>query len=93
MPFKRIAAAAAAALLAVVLVPAPARADGSHECFSGERGPDGSGGYTLTAWGCAGTGYADVMVSILFGVASGTYTCASVFPWNGTLSGTGCRLS
>ncbi|MFB4263529.1 hypothetical protein [Nonomuraea sp. GTA35] len=93
MTFRRRAACAAGiAVLALSVLAAPARADGSHECFSGERSPAGDA-YTLTGWGCGGAGYVDVTVIIRFGPAAGTYVCGHIFPWNGTLSGNGCRIS
>ncbi|UBU10235.1 hypothetical protein [Nonomuraea gerenzanensis] len=91
MSLRRIAAAAGAALLALSLIAVPARADGSHECFSGVRTPDGEH-YDLSAGGCAGAGYYQVTVVILVGDARGTYSCASVFSWNGSLTGERCLL-
>ncbi|MEV0822229.1 hypothetical protein [Nonomuraea rubra] len=93
MTFQRRAAGAAGiAVLTLSMLAAPARADGSHECFSGERSPAGDM-YTLSGWGCSGAGYADVTVILRFGAAAGTYVCGYAFPWNGTLSGNRCRIS
>ncbi|MCG5218487.1 hypothetical protein [Streptosporangium sp. KLBMP 9127] len=90
---KRFAALAlGTALLAASLPAAPAHADGSHSCFFGDRAQD-EDGYTLTAWSCTGTGYSAVTVTIVSGAAAGVYTCRTAFPWNGTLSGSGCHIS
>ncbi|TYB53014.1 hypothetical protein FXF51_50495 [Nonomuraea sp. PA05] len=88
MSLSRIAATA---LLVVSLNAAPARADGSHECFSGSRTWDGTY-FELSASGCDGVGYSQVTVLIRFGPAQGAYSCASVFSWNGTLAGDRCGL-
>ncbi|MEV0347642.1 hypothetical protein AB0H88_17900 [Nonomuraea sp. NPDC050680] len=92
MPLKRLAATVGAALLAVAMIAAPARADGSHECFSGARTPNGDS-YKLNGWTCSGSGYYQVIVVIRFGAAQGTYYCPSVFSWNGDLTGDYCRLT
>ncbi|MEU7742681.1 hypothetical protein [Nonomuraea sp. NPDC049158] len=92
MPLKRLAAATGAALLVVALTAAPARADGSHECFSGTRTSNGDS-FKLSGWVCGGSGFYQVTVVIRFGEAKGTYSCPSVFSWNGDLSGDNCRLT
>ncbi|MGR6920637.1 hypothetical protein ACU635_40915 [[Actinomadura] parvosata] len=88
---RRAARVAGIAVLALTALTAPARADGSYECFSGERSPAGDA-YSLTGWDCVGAGYAQVKVTLRLGPVAGTYVCGYVFSWNGTLSGNVCRL-
>ncbi|GAA2635633.1 hypothetical protein SMC26_34655 [Actinomadura fulvescens] len=89
---RRLAVAVAgAALAAPLLSTPPAHADGLHECFSAERTPTEDGYYKLTANGCAGGGYVDVVVKVMVGPAAGSHRCRSLFSWNGFLSANGCR--
>ncbi|NRQ32209.1 hypothetical protein HII36_10225 [Nonomuraea sp. NN258] len=90
MTIKRFATVLGAAVLACATLAAPARADGSHECFSGARTPDGDH-LKLSGWGCAGSGYYQVTVLIRVGDAKGVYSCMSVFSWHGDLVGDWCR--
>ncbi|MEU7854296.1 hypothetical protein [Nonomuraea sp. NPDC049141] len=92
MSIRRLLAALATALLAAPLLATPAHADGSHDCFFGERSQDGAE-YALTAWGCSGSGYFDVTVTIRSGAAAGGHTCRTALPWNSSLSATGCQPS
>ncbi|GAA1537200.1 hypothetical protein GCM10009678_19560 [Actinomadura kijaniata] len=80
----------AAAALAGPLASVPsARAAGSYSCFFGNR-TAAQGGYEISAQSCDGTGYADVVVTVLSGSAAGSHRCRTAFSWNGFLSASGC---
>jgi len=88
---RRFAVAAAAAMLAAPLLSPPAaHADGSYDCFFGDRKPS-SEGYDITANSCDGGGGADVVVKVRSGSAAGTHRCRIAFSWNGFLNAQYCR--
>ncbi|MEW9551493.1 hypothetical protein [Nonomuraea sp. NPDC050783] len=87
---KRLALLMVAASAAVLLTAPPALADGAHHCFFGDLTAQDADGYDFAANGCDGTGYGDVVVTVLGGTAAGVHRCRYVFPWNGTLGAYGC---
>jgi hypothetical protein len=88
---RRLAVAVAAATFAGALLSTPAaHAEGSYECFSATL-KHTQHGYDLSGL-CDGVGYVDVVVTVLFGAAAGTYRCSTAFSWNGFLGAHGCRL-
>ncbi|MFF4991386.1 hypothetical protein ACFY19_29680 [Streptosporangium saharense] len=83
----------AAVVLAVPLLGMPtAHADGSFDCWFGQRQQE-QDGYALDAWSCSGTGYVDFTVTVRSGAAAGTYHCGRGFPWNGTLGAHSCSMT
>jgi hypothetical protein len=88
---RRLAVAVAAATLAGPLLSTPAaHAAGSYNCFSGSRTP-AQDGYQISAQGCDGVGYVDVVITVLSGSAAGAHRCRTAFSWNGFLSANGCQ--
>lgn len=87
---RQLAVVAAATLAGSLLSTPAAHAAGSHDCFFGNRTP-AQDGYHISANGCDGAGYVDVVITVLSGSAAGSNRCRTAFSWNGFLSADGCR--
>ncbi|TDD93024.1 hypothetical protein [Actinomadura rubrisoli] len=87
----RKAAAITAVMLAGSLLSTPAaHADGSYDCFFGDRTPT-QDGYKISAHSCTGGGGVDVTIKVVSGSAAGGNRCRTAFSWNGFLTANGCR--